>query len=55
MLVAIFNDLPGYLGRIRNTYGISAGNSEETGLLGIPKHRWEDNIKKDSHIHLDTR
>jgi hypothetical protein len=31
----------------RNAYKILVGKPEGTGPLGIPRHRWADNIKID--------
>jgi hypothetical protein len=32
---------------MRNVYKILVGTSEEKAPLGTPRHRWEDNIRKD--------
>jgi hypothetical protein len=34
-------------GKIRNAYIIFVGKSEGNRPIGRPKHRWEDNIRRD--------
>jgi hypothetical protein len=33
------------MGEIRNAYKMLIRNSEGKGPFGIPRHRWEDNIR----------
>jgi len=35
------------VGEMRNGYNILVGKPDEKKLLGIPRHRWEDNIGMD--------
>jgi hypothetical protein len=35
------------MGEMRNAYSIFVGKPEGKRPLGIPKHRWEDNIRTD--------
>jgi len=35
------------MGEKREAYRVLVGNPEETGPVGRPRHRWEDNIKMD--------
>jgi len=42
------------MGEGENTYRISVGRSEGKRPIGIPRRRWEDNIKMDTReIGLD--
>jgi hypothetical protein len=35
-----------HVGKYRNAYKVCVGNDEGKTLLGIPRHRCEDNIKR---------
>jgi hypothetical protein len=35
------------MGEMRNVYSILVGKSEGEGSLGIPRHRWKDNVRMD--------
>jgi hypothetical protein len=39
----------------KGIYGVLVGRPESKRLMGIPRHRWEDNIKKDfSEVGIDS-
>jgi hypothetical protein len=35
------------MGKMKNAYKILVGEPEEKKPLGRPRHRWEDNIRRD--------